>query len=167
MAQLRLIALALLIACRASEAGPGSGLTPPAGWQAQPSLANAATTAAKNDGLTVAGAEAWGEPARGCFAAWIAMSGSGGAPDVMADQLVRGLSADPALGGIVVRDVQKPAPNQKVGVLTLAFEHTRYHGKLRAALNADGKITALACFWNQREPATCERACTALLGSMK
>src|SRR5262245_32609664 len=101
MAQLRLIALVMLAACRASEAGAGSGLTPPAGWQTLPSLATAATTAAKQYGIAVDGAEAWGEAARGCFAGWIALHNGGGSPEEMATQLVTGLSAEPAIGGIV------------------------------------------------------------------
>ena len=155
------------LACRPSEAGPGSGLTPPPGWQALPSLASAATDAAKHSGITVDAAEAWGDTARGCYAGWIAFRGSGGAIDVMADQLVRSLSAEPALGGIAIRDVQKPQAGAKTGALVLAFDVARYRGRLRANLASDGKIAALACFWNQREPAACEQACSALVGSMR
>ena len=167
-------ALCLLVAivlglggCRASEAGPGSGLTPPAGWQALPSLATAASEAAKSGGTAVDGVEAWGEPSRGCYAAWIALRGSGGAPDAMADQLVRSLSVEPALMGILIRDVVKPAAGATSGVLSLAFERGVYRGKLRATLAKDGKLAALACFWNFREPIACDHACNGLLGSMR
>jgi hypothetical protein len=51
-------------------------------------------------------------------------------------------------------------------VLSLAFERAPYHGKLRAQLAKDGAITALACFWNDREPAACAAGCTAMIGSM-
>ncbi|HEY5925906.1 MAG TPA: hypothetical protein VIV11_29665 [Kofleriaceae bacterium] len=154
-------------ACRSSEAGPTSGLTPPAGWQALPSLATAASEAAKSGGITVDGVEAWGEPARGCYAAWIALRGAGGAPDAMADQLVRSLSVEPALLGILIRDVVKPAAGAASGVLSLAFERGVYRGKLRATLAKDGKVAALACFWNWREPIACEQACNGLIGSMR
>lgn len=154
-------------ACRSSEAGPTSGLTPPPGWSALPSLATAASTAAKANKLTVHGVEAWGEPARGCYAAWISVRGGGGAPDAMATELVKSLSVEPSLMGILVRDVVTPAAGQPSGVLTLSFERGVYHGKLRANLAKDGTLGALACFWNLREPAACAKACDALIGSLR
>lgn len=162
-----LLVVGALASCRASEAGTGSGLTPPTGWQALPSLARAATEAAKRDGITVDAVEAWGERARGCYAAWIALRGGGGAPDAMAQQLVASLSADPALVGIAVRDVIKPEPGAASGVLSFGFERGLYRGRLRATLASEGKIAALACFWNQREPVACEQACTTLIGGMR
>lgn len=169
MAVVRLVAAAALamIGCRASEAGPGSGLTPPAGWQAMPSLATAATDAATAVKIKVDGAEAWGEPARGCFAAWLALTGGKGAPDKLADQLVASLSAEPSLAGITVKDVVKPAAGATAGMMSLAFTHASYSGKLRAQLARDGHIGLLACFWNEREPVACETACTQLLGTLK
>lgn len=161
-----LVALAMTTSCRASEADTGSGLTPPAGWQAMPSLASAAASAAKRDGITVDRVEAWGEPARGCYAAWLSVRGSGGAPDAIARQIVEGLSAEPALAGIVVRDVTEPAAGAPSGVLALAFERGSYRGKLHVSVAKDGPLAALACFWNEREPAACEQACTGLLGGM-
>ena len=171
MAELRLSALGLLaigaVACRSSEAGPTSGLTPPAGWQALPQLASAASEAAKTGRIAVDGVEAWGEPARGCYAAWFALRGGGGAPEAMADQLVRGLAVEPALFGILVHDVVKPAKDAKTGMLSLGFSRGAYRGNLRANLSSDGKLVALACFWNMREPIACEQACTGLVGSMR
>jgi hypothetical protein len=170
MAQLRVImlgALLALAACRASEADTGSGLTPPSGWQVLPSLAKAAGDAAREAAVTIDSVEAWGETARGCYAAWFALRGTGGAPDAMAEQLVTGLSADPALLGIVIRDVVKPVAGAQSGVLSLAFTRGLYNGKLRATLGGDGKIAALACFWNLREPVACDQACTSMIGSMK
>jgi hypothetical protein len=161
-----LLALALA-ACRSSEAGSGSGLTPPPGWTALPALATAASDAAKAGRISVDAVEAWGEPARGCYATWIALRGGGGAADVMATELVNSVRAEPALVGIVVRDVVKPAAGAKIGVLSLTFERGIYRGKLRATLGSDGKLAALACFWNLREPIACEQACTGLLGSMR
>jgi hypothetical protein len=169
MAELRLIAIGLLAlgACRSSEAGPTSGLTPPTGWQPLPQLASAASDAAKSARITVDGVEAWGEPARGCYAAWFALRGSGGAPDAMADQVLRGMTVDPSLFGILVHDVVKPATGAKTGVLSLGFDRGAYRGRLRANLSSDGKLAALACFWNTREPIACEQACVGLLGSMR
>jgi len=164
MAELRLIvALAMMTGCRCgseSKQAPASGpalhsnLAPPAGWQALPSLA----AAARQTTADIAGSEAWGDPARGCYATWIALHGGGGALDKIADQLVKSLGAK-----ATVRDVAKPAPN----ILTASFEHGDYHGKLHAQLATSGDLTALACFWNPREPAACEAACVKLLGSMR
>jgi hypothetical protein len=52
-------------------------------------------------------------------------------------------------------------------VLSLTFSRALYRGKLRATLAKDGKIAALACFWNNREPVACDQACTSMIGSMK
>jgi hypothetical protein len=166
----RIVCAALVVsiaACRSSEAGPGSGLTPPAGWTALPTLATAASEAAKAGKIAVDGVEAWGEPARGCYATWISLRGGGGAADVMATELVKSLSGEPALMGIVVRDVVKPAAGATSGVLALTFERGLFRGKLRAQLANDGKLAALACFWNLREPVACAAACDGLLGSMR
>lgn len=173
MAELRLAALVAVVAvvalgaCRSSEAGPGSGLTPPPGWTPLPALATAASDAAKSGGAIVDGVEAWGETARGCYATWIALHGSTGTADAVADLLVRSVSAEPALAGIVVRDVVKPAAGATSGVLSLSFERAMYRGTLRAMLGGGGKLAALACFWNLREPVACEQACTSLAGSMR
>ena len=166
MAQLRLIALAALVACRASEAAPTSGLTPPAGWKPLPELATAATDAAKHANVTVDAAEAWGEPARGCYAAWVAIRAGGGLPSSIADPMIASLSAE--LPGLVVADIVKPdAKTPVAGVLSLSFTRPPYRGKLRAPIAKTGAIAVLACFWNVREPVACEAACSQLIGSMK
>jgi hypothetical protein len=152
-----------LVACRASEAGPGSGLTPPAGWQALPSLATAASDAAKTDGVVVDGAEAWGDPARGCFGAWLALRAGSRAPDALADMLVASVKTE----NVEVRDIVKPAAGAAAGTLSFVFDRLPYRGKLRAQLVRDGHMTVLACYWNDREPVACETACTQLIGSMK
>jgi hypothetical protein len=168
MAQLRVIAILALAACRQSaEAGPGSGITPPLGWRALPDLAAAVTKAAATERITVAGSEAWGETAMGCYGAWLALRGGAGDPDVMAQQVLDGLAAEPELAGITVRDVVKPAAGADHGTLALAFTRAHQRGRLRAQLDRTGRITALACFWNEREPAACESACTGLLGKLQ
>ena len=117
--------------------------------------------------MAVDGVEAWGETSRGCYATWFALHGKGGAPDAMAEQLVRGLKIEPALLGILVHDVVKPAPGAASVSTPLGFDRGAYRGRLRASLAKDGKLAALACFWNQREPVACEQACTGLIGSMR
>jgi hypothetical protein len=171
MAQLRLVAVTAatmaLAACRASEAGPTSGLAPPAHWRALPSLAAAATNAAKQARTSVDGAEAWGEPTRGCYAVWLALRSASGTPDVLADLVVRSLTSDPMLAGFVVANVVKPAAGVDSGVLSFSFTRPPYRGTLRAQIGRTGFYAVLACFWNVREPVACQAACTSLVGSMK
>ena len=159
MALLRLVALACIGCRQAAEAGPGSGITPPSGWQPLPALAEAVRAAGGGT------SEAWGEPAMGCYAATLAVTG-GGTAATEGEQLLASLVAEPALAGIAVRDVVKPASGAATGALTLTFERAPYHGRLRAAFGA-GTISALACFWNEREPIACEAACAQLIGSVK
>ncbi|NVB78289.1 MAG: hypothetical protein HOV81_07840 [Kofleriaceae bacterium] len=155
------------VGCGTSEAGPGSGLTPPASWKALPQLATAATQAAKEDGVTIDISEAWADQARGCYAAWLAWRGAKGAPEKLADALVLAVSSEKSLEGIAVRDVVKPTPGGNVGVVSLGFERGEYRGTVRAQLTREGQVAALACFWNQREPAACAADCGKLVGSMK
>jgi hypothetical protein len=172
MADLRLIAVALVAAC--SDAGAQtpvtSGIKPPAGWTLQPEIAAAAKTALGK--ATVDGLEAFGEPAMGCYAVWMSVRGSGKAKD-LAEQLVRGLvepkpdkneKKKPPKRTLEIKDVVKPTAEE--GIFSLGFESPPYKGRLRARLGK-GKITALACFASQREPATCETTCTALLGTVQ
>lgn len=171
MAQLRLIALVACVACtaacRSSEAGPTSGLTPPAGWRALPDVAGAAREAGLAAKATIDGVEAWGDTARGCYGVWLAMSSDAGAPDVLADKLLSSLTSAPTLAGITVTDIVKPPKAVDSGMLSLSFSRAPYSGKLRAQIGKTGAYAVLACLWNGREPAACEAACTVLLGGMK
>jgi hypothetical protein len=152
--------LVALAACRA-EADPGSGITAPAGWRTMPELATAVRTAAVD--VTVSGSEAWGEPAMGCYATWLAVHAGGAAPDAMAQQLLDRIAAEK----IEVRDVVKPTAGAETGTLSFGLARAPYHGRVRAELDRDGRVTALVCFWNQREPHACETACAALIGSAR
>jgi len=161
MAQYRLAAIALA-ACTAADAQPpaaASGVTAPAGWLQLPALASAAKTGATAGGVTVDGSEAWGEPGMGCYAVWVALHGSGGDAPALAEQVRGGLAA----ASIEVKDVTAPGAD---GLMTLGFAKAPYAGKLRARLGS-GKIAALACFGNGREPKACERACDGVLGAMR
>jgi hypothetical protein len=140
----------------------------PAGWRAMPELVTAATESSKQAKLHLDGAEAWGEPSRGCYATWLAITGERGTPDVLAERLVADLSSTPALAGITVTEVVKPTvKTAESGVLSLAFSRAPYRGRLRAQIGKTGAYAVLACFWNEREPQACEAACTQLLGTMK
>ena len=157
LSAIHLLALALGAGCSQATATPepsgaavaqvASGLTAPSGWQALPELAAAARGALGED-VPAEGAEAWGEPARGCYAVWLAVR----AP-VAARQVLAGL-ADTSLEVSEVAEVP--------GALALAFARAPYRGRLRAQLGP-ARTTALACFANEREPAACEAACTAFL----
>jgi len=165
MADLRVrwVLLVCLAACGKAGAQPNqvSGVTPPAGWTVVPSVASAAREALGK--VAIDGVEAWGEPAMGCYAVWMAMQSSGRAEDV-AEQILASLT--PAAGSaappaIALRDVVKPTGED--GVLSLAFDRAPYAGRLRVRLGG-GRLDALACFSSRREPAACETACTGLLG---
>ena len=145
-------------ACRASEAGPSSGLSPPAGWKPLPELASAASDAAKHAGVTIDGAEAWGEPARGCYGAWLGVHGGTGSPAALADAMLATIPPE-----LAVTDVTRPSASGDTGVLTLSFARAPYTGRVRAQLARSGLISIVACFWNAREPSACEAACAPLL----
>lgn len=164
---------AALVACSSSDAAPGAGgtppgvnppfaapraqlATPPAGWVPMPQLATAATGVLAKANAT---ADAWGEPAMGCYAAIVTFAAKGKA-GALAKALRKQVEA-----AVKVSDVVEPAANAETGVLALTFEKAPYRGRARVAIDAG--VTALACFWNDREPVACEAACTALIGSMK
>ena len=149
--------LVALAACGQAGAEPSatSGLTPPAGWTAIPEIATAAATASKGDGVIVDGAEAWGDRARGCYGVWLALHGDGASTE----QVLAGLATEP----ITTTNVVKPESGD--GLVAMSFTSGSYRGRLRARIAA-GKITALACFANEREPAACEGPCTTLLGGL-
>jgi hypothetical protein len=180
-----MLALAALASCRASEAAPSSGLTAPPGWSSLPSLATAARDAAKDGKLTIENVEAWGDTARGCYAAWMALAGGAKSRSALADDIVLGIEKEPALAGIVVTDIVK-GPNLEPDTLSLTFDlnsaslrdaarsskagpfdRKPYRGTLHTQLSKDGHVALLACFWNEREPAACAASCKALAVSMK
>ena len=159
MAYLRLIAIALVAACGQAGAQAGaaaSGITPPAGWQPLFEIARAAAEGARASGVTIGGSEAWGEPARGCYAVWLRLVGDG----VSAEQVLAGLASE----SIETKDVVQPTADttSEGGLLSLAFGKGGYAGRMRARIERD-QITALACFANDRERTICETACATLL----
>jgi hypothetical protein len=155
MALLRL-ALVSLAACGQAGAQPSatSGLAAPAGWRTLPELAAAVVDAAKADGVTVDGGEAWGETSRGCYGVWLSLHGS----RATSEAVLAGLATEK----LAITDVVKPDGD---GIVSATFAKPPFSGRLRARL-ADGKLTALACFANAREPKSCEAACTTLLGGL-
>jgi hypothetical protein len=157
MADLRLMALWWLLAgCGAADAQPASGIAPPAGWQPLPAAAAAARLAAGAPGITIDGAEAWAEPAMGCYAVWMSMHGGSAGTDQLTNDIVAGLATEKITAAVEPGD----------GPVAFTLEKAPYKGRMRARL-VDGQITALACVANQREPASCEAGCTQLLGAIK
>ena len=175
MALLRLALIgAALGACGQAGAQPTapanapSGITAPTGWAGLPELAQAVRDATKAEGVTVDGVEAWGETARGCYAVWFALAGSG----ANADAVIAGLAAEK----LATSNVVKPESGDGITAVTFASTpHPKgagspggslaFTGRLRVR-TLDGKLTALACFANQREPLTCDAPCTSLLGAI-
>ena len=159
MALLRLaalLALAASSACSPAGAQPTpapatttttstSGVKVPAGWTELPALA-------AQTGVPLA--EAWGDTTRGCYAVWFRLQGSG----ATADAVLAGLAAEQ----ITTSDLVKPEGD---GIVAAVFTKGAYTGRLRARI-ADGAITTLACFANQREPKSCDWPCTAVLGAL-
>jgi hypothetical protein len=164
MAHLRLVLVVLVGACGqagAQASAATSGITPPTGWQVLAEVARSTGEAAKADGVTVAGSEAWGDTARGCYAVWLKLTGSG----VSADQVIAGIASEK----LETKDIVKPATGENSdgrGLVSLAFTKPGYTGRLRARIESGG-VTALACFANEREQIACETACTNLLGALR
>lgn len=145
-------------ACGQAGAQPtaSSGLQGPAGWQALPQLAQAVGAAAAGEGVTVDGTEAWGETSIGCYGVWVKLHGA----SATSEEVMKGLDQ----AKVALRDVVKPELGDD-GLVALTFERAPYRGRLRVRVAA-GSITALACFANDREPASCDQPCTTLLGGL-
>jgi hypothetical protein len=194
MTAVALGALGALGACSAAGAEPNppasdSPSQRPAGWKQLPVVASAAGAAVKADqagadGVALDTVDAWGEPALGCYAVWLALHGGAAAAPALADQVLDGvLQANEPRAAKAPQENAKPPrhadgpggasgsklsldevvkPSGADGVLAFSFARPPYRGRVRAHLGS-GRITAIACFGNQREPATCEAACTRVL----
>ncbi len=150
LVRLALIAtLASLGACGRASGEPSSGIAPPAGWRALPELASAIGAAAKLDGV-----QAWGEPSQGCYAVAIVAVGGGD----LAGELLAALNAERVLTTEVVK------PTGDSNLLAFTLERAPYRGKVRAQIESD-RVSALACYHNEREPVACEAACATFLRS--
>jgi len=168
-------------------AAPGTMLGPrPAGWKQLPAIAAAVGAAATADGVTIDAVDAWGEPARGCYAVWLDLHGGAAAAPVLAGDALDSLrrAGAPALGakpapraGSATERPGSPAivpspgtleldeiaaPTGPTGVLAFRFARPPYRGRVRAQLG-NGRIAAIACFGNQREPVACDAACATVV----
>lgn len=164
MADPRLIAAAaaLVAGCNAARAEPelAPEVRVPAGWQELPGIASAARMAAGAAGVTVDGVAAWGEPARGCYAIWIALHGAAGTPAQLRQQVLDSLAAEQ----LAVRDV-RDGERLALAIARPARDGgVAYRGRLEARFG-DGRVAALACVGNEREPAACDAACKPVLAT--
>lgn len=157
-------ALVALGACGRANAAAGDEIAVPAGWQALPAVALSARMVLGTD-VAIDHADAWGDPARGCYAVRLAVRSDGTAKELAAD-IVGGFMIAGAVGEPpwMLRDVT--APSGEEGVLALQFERGDYRGRVRARI-AGGQIAAIACFANARERLACETACTGVLGAIR
>ncbi|HET7501577.1 MAG TPA: hypothetical protein VFK02_11255 [Kofleriaceae bacterium] len=159
------MSIAALVACSAAGAEPGpagdAGPLPPS-WKPLPAISAAVRAAVAAGGVAIDVVDAWGAPASGCYAVRVALHGGGRDAPALADEVLGGFAAAGATGpgAIAIREVAKPTTAD--GVLAFTFDRPPYHGRLRAHLGA-GRVQALACFENQREPAVCEATCTRVL----
>jgi hypothetical protein len=153
-------------ACGAAEAQPEqtSGIRTPAGWQELPAVATAARMALAETGARIAGCEAWGEPAMGCYAVWLATGGAG-TPDELARQILVGLAAEQIETAEVVQDGDRlEAAITRPG--SAEPRRTAYRGRLHARLGGGGGgVAALTCVDNGRESEGCRAACTTLFAT--
>jgi hypothetical protein len=149
---LRLTVVAI-VACSPASAEPADRAHPP-GWQQLPAITGAITTAARAGGATVEAVDAWGEPAAGCYAVWLGLRGRAADAAALADQVLTGAA------GLAPSEVARPTGAD--GVLAFGFARPPYRGRVRARLG-DGRISAVACFGNQREPVACDAACAGVV----
>ncbi len=149
MAVVRLViaTLGALLGC--GRASGDTSAAPPAGWRALPELASAIGTAAKLDGV-----QAWGEPAKGCYAVSIVADGGGD----LATEMLAALATE----HVATTDILKPTSD--TGVLSFSIARGAYRGKVRAQIEASS-VAALACYHNEREPLACESQCASFLES--
>jgi hypothetical protein len=191
MGLLRVTAVAL-VACSAAGADPAAApriAAHPEGWKQLPAVAAAVGAAARADGVTIDAADAWGEPAHGCYAVWLELHGGTSDAPALADQVLAGMPRDGASAGrggprdgtvpaaasnaavaargaarwpedLAISDVVKPTA--ATGVLTFAFTSAPYRGRVRVQLGK-GRVAAVACFASEREPLACQAICSQLL----
>lgn len=141
-------------------APPLPALAIPAGWQPQPTLVAAARAASDADaGRRPRTIAAWGDPVLGCFAAALAMGlASGDDATAVLAELRTTLVAGAALEGWT----------DDAGVVTATLTRPGWHGELRGQVTgrSPARATVVACFYNDRAPTRCQRACGALFASL-
>ena len=132
----------------------------PAGWQPQPTLTEAARTAAAADlGPRAMAAAAWGDPVAGCFAAAIAID------------LDRRFTAATILGQL--RTALAGAgtidgwSNDDQSSARASVQRPGWRAAVRGAVIAGNqpRLAVVACFYNERSPARCQAACAPIVSA--
>jgi len=146
---------------------PKHGIDVPATWKELPAIAEAMRGGSRGViGDAEVHAHAWGETARGCYLAVVAIDGN--RRDSVAGvikHLQAALDADLEIGEWT--STPDAEDHAEVGA---RFTGSGMTGQLRASIVLDGRriphtLTA-ACFYNDRQPGVCENACTPLLAMM-
>jgi len=146
---------------------PRHGIDVPAGWKELPEVAAAAVTAARSalEGVDVHG-HAWGEPSRGCYLAIVELHGR--RRDTIAN-LEKELAASLGEGTEITGWTTSPDA-EDASEIDGRFRTATMTGQVHAYLVLDRRriphALAAACFYNDREPAVCENACTPLLAML-
>jgi hypothetical protein len=141
-------------------------VTVPAGWVTLPAVAQAgqiaAKVAARDRPLVV---RSWGQPSLGCFATIVEITSTRAEHAArLAESFRATLASDGPVDGWTVTDgpTAEASATLTRGALTGAVRG-------RLATDAAGVPHAVfaACFYNEREPARCQAACTGLLASLE
>jgi hypothetical protein len=155
---------------RAQDAGPGPDQTSvqvaiPAGWTPLPTVVEAGLAAAAEARGRPLGVRAWGEPSLGCFATIVRVTGTRAEHVArVAEQFRATLALDTQIEGWTFTD--GPAAEASA---TIARGVLRGALRGRFATDAAGLPHGAfaACFYNERDPARCQAACTGLLASLE
>ncbi|MCE9576735.1 MAG: hypothetical protein K8W52_26550 [Deltaproteobacteria bacterium] len=156
-AGLALVAAFALGACRGAAAdGRSLTLAVPAQWTPLPAVAHAAQAAAG----TAARAQAWGDPAAGCYLIAVAVDGKvdddpKDAAAALAEGVGVSLTGDPANG---VAAIDGPIHAHGLTGRVRGFVTPRPSGALVS--------TAVACLGNDRDPSGCAKACDGVWAAL-
>jgi hypothetical protein len=154
-----------------APADPGTARRPdpvriqvPPGWRSLPAIARAAT----GDGADAPVAEAWGDPARGCFG--LVDRTTATAPEIEPAAVERWIREALAGAHIAVSRSELETADHR---LASRFELSRdaLRGRARTVIapaRGDTVRAVLAtCVWTQREPAVCRARCDSFLDSLE
>jgi len=146
---------------------PPTYVTIPAGWQVLPEVGATGVAAARATvrSRATTRAQTWGDPGLGCFVTIVDVTGA--RPTQLAEvaEELRGVLA----ATLAVEDWSTGGgPSIEVGG---AISKGSMRGRVRARLVAEPSgvphAAVAACFYNQREPARCQDACTRVLATLE
>lgn len=140
------------------------GVAVPAGWAQLPEVAGAGLAGVDEAARARTVVRAWGEPSLGCFATVVEIAGSRNEHMARVAETFRATLAGQA-------QVDGWTFDEASGEMTATITRGVLHGSVRGRLVTD--VTGaphgafLACFYNEREPARCQAACTSMLASLE